>query len=136
MFSFISFHAKKYRVTSECGGEGPVLAVHQDAQIEARSVPSATVFMQLALNQDSVGTAAPLSLPASWEPGCERTLSQSSSIPWLSPPALCSLLPTEHPGTSRLCFWNHRKALGFLLPKWKDVPAKPFPDAETPIVPG
>lgn len=98
MFSFISFHAKKYRVTSECGGEGLVLAVHQDAQREARSVPSATVFMQLALNQDSVGTAAPLSLPASWEPGCERTLSQSSSIPMAL--SSCPVLPSAQ-GTPR-----------------------------------
>ncbi|EDL12866.1 mCG1036324, partial [Mus musculus] len=49
IFSFISFHAKKYRVTSACGGEGAVLAVHQDGQREAKeSLRSATVLIQLA----------------------------------------------------------------------------------------
>lgn len=58
MFSFISFHAKKYRVTSVCGGKGPVLAVHQDAQRGAESLCSATALRQL--NQPELGRQGPV----------------------------------------------------------------------------
>lgn len=114
-----------------------VLAVHQGAQTEARSAPLATVLMQLALNQDSVGTAGPLFLPPSWELGAEKILPQSSPTPMAL--TSCPVLPSAQGtslGTSGVCFWNHGKALRLLLPKWKNIPAKPFPDAETPIVPG
>ncbi|EDM05267.1 rCG32530 [Rattus norvegicus] len=81
MFSFISFHAKKYRVTSVCGGEEAILDVHQDAQERLSHSAQPLGSYSRQLNQARVQMAGPRPSELQWELGTERTLTHSPSTP-------------------------------------------------------
>lgn len=118
MFSFISFHAKKYRVAGVCGGE----------QGSSRCLPGCPKRGRVAALSHCAHAAGSDPRQGSGPQGPCPSFSGMWCGGVVREPAL-KVLPSHRlscpvllstrgntSGTSRLCSWNHQKALRLLLP--------------------